>query len=145
MDTYGPATSVQPSSGSEAGAAAARSKRGLARWLLIGCAGILLLGGCAPSTFKFGKTPRFDRLAELTPGGSTADDVRAVLGEPQGRGAARSQGFDLKETWLYESVEVEGATVHMRMLMLFLDKKTGAYHGHMWMASGAVYGLTRDE
>jgi hypothetical protein len=145
MDTYGRATSVRPNSGSEAGAPGARSRQGLSCWLLVACVGILLLGGCAPSTLKFGTTPRFDRLSELTPGVSTSKDVRAVLGEPQGRGAARSQGFDLKDTWLYEGMEVEGATVHMRMLMIFLDHETGAYHGHMWMASGAVFGLTREE
>ncbi len=145
MATFGRATSVQPNSGNEAGALAARSARGLSRGLLIGCMGILLLGGCAPSTLNLGKTPRFDRLSELTPGISTSKDIRAVLGEPQGRGAARSRSFDLKETWLYESMELEGATARMRMLMLFVDQKTGAYHGHMWMASGAVFGLTREE
>jgi hypothetical protein len=34
--------------------------------------------------------------------------------------------------------------VKMRMLMVFLDKDTGVYHGHMWMASGMLIGLTKE-
>ena len=90
-----------------------------------------------------GTPPAVDRLGELKVGLSTSKDVVAVLGEPQGRGATRSPSFGLKNSWLYESAEVEGTTVRMRMLMIFLDKDTGVYQGHMWMASGMLFGQTK--
>jgi len=102
----------------------------------------LMLGGCAP-VMKMGKPPPFERLSELRAGESTVKDVVAVLGQPQGRGATRSPGFGLKDTWLYESSEVDGTKVKTRMLMLFLDKETGVYQGHMWMASGMLIGQTK--
>jgi len=90
-----------------------------------------------------GRPPAVDRLGELKVGLSTSKDVVAVLGEPQGRGATRSPSFGLKDSWLYESAEVEGTTARMRMLMIFLDKDTGVYQGHMWMASGMLFGQTK--
>lgn len=115
-----------------------------ARRVAAACLAVLMLGACAPSVVKMGKPPLVERLTELRWGESTAKDVVAVLGEPQGRGAARSTGFGLKDAWLYESVEVEGAKARMRMLMVFLDKETGVYHGHMWMASGMLVTLTKE-
>lgn len=91
-----------------------------------------------------GKPPAVERLAELRVGESTTKDVVAVLGEPQGRGAARSASFGLKDAWLYESSELDGSKAKMRMLMVYLDKDTGVYQGHMWMASGMVMGLTKE-
>lgn len=93
---------------------------------------------------KMGKTPAFDRLSELKVGISTSKDVTAVLGKPQGRGATRSQSYGLKDAWLYESTETEGAKARVSMLMIFLDKDTGVYHGHMWVASGFLYGQTKE-
>jgi len=103
----------------------------------------LAVGGCATGPMKMGNPPAVDRLSELSAGVSTAKDVIAVLGEPKGRGAARSPTFGLKESWLYESMEVDGTKARMRMLMVFLDKDTGVYQGHMWMASGMLFGQTK--
>jgi hypothetical protein len=112
--------------------------------LVAACFAALILGGCAAPTIKMGKPPLVERLTELRAGESTAKDVVAVLGEPQGRGATRSTSFGLKDAWLYESSEIESMKVKMRMLMVFLDKDTGVYHGHMWMASGMLIGLTKE-
>jgi hypothetical protein len=87
-----------------------------------------------------GKPPRFDRLGELKVNVSTGQDVIAVLGEPQGRGATRSSTYGLKDAWLYESMDMESGKSKMRMLMVFLDKDTHVYQGHMWFASGYLFG-----
>lgn len=104
---------------------------------------VLGLGGCATGPMKIGEPPAIDRLPQLSAGVSTAKDVVAVLGEPKGRGAARAGTFGLKESWLYESMELEGTKARMRMLMVFIDKDTGVYQGHMWMASGMLFGQTK--
>lgn len=103
---------------------------------------ILAANGCAP-TIQFGKPPLTDRLDLLTIDVSTTQDVKAILGEPQGRGAVRSPSFGFKEVWLYESTEVEGSKAHLRMLIVFLDKERGVYHGHIWFASGMLFGQTK--
>jgi hypothetical protein len=115
-----------------------------ARIVAAACFAALIFGGCAPSVIKVGKPPLVERLTELRPGESTAKEVVAVLGEPQGRGASRSATYGLKDAWLYESMEVDGMKVKTRMLMLFLDKDTGVYQAHMWMASGMLVGLTKE-
>lgn len=125
-------------------AASRRNSAARARRVAAACLAVLIFGGCAPSVVKIGKPPPVERLTELRVDQSTAKDVVAVLGEPQGRGAVRSTGFGLKDAWLYESMEVEGARVRTRMLMVFLDKETGVYHGHMWMASGMLVTLTKE-
>lgn len=113
-------------------------------WTALACGiAVALASGCAAPTMKLGSEPRTDRLAELKVNVSSAKDVVAVLGEPQGRGAARAQEFGLKETWLYESAAVEGSNAKMRMLIVFFDKDTGIYQGHMWFASGLLFGQTR--
>ena len=71
---------------------------------------------------------------------STDQDVIAVLGEPQGRGATRSSAYGLKDAWLYESIDMESGKAKMRMLMVFLDKDTHVYQGHMWFATGYLFG-----
>lgn len=117
-------------------------RRAAARIAVASVAG-LLAAGCATGPMKMGTPPAVDRLPELRAGVSTAKDVVAVLGEPQGRGAARSPSFGLKETWLYESMEIEGTKARIRMLMVVLDKDSGVYQGHMWMASGLLIGQTK--
>lgn len=104
---------------------------------------VLATCGCATGPMKMGNPPAVDRLSQLSAGVSTAKDVVAVLGEPKGRGATRSPTFGLKESWLYESMEVDGTKARMRMLMVFLDKDTGVYQGYMWMASGMLFGQTK--
>jgi|GEM_PF-2822425 len=101
---------------------------------------IVMVAGCATPSFKMGKPPRFDRLGELKVNVSTGQDVIAVLGEPQGRGATRSSTYGLKDAWLYESMDMESGKSKMRMLMVFLDKDTHVYRGHMWFASGYLFG-----
>ena len=122
----------------EHGRRRSRAWWGLAAALLVA----LVTGGCAAPSFRMGTPPKFERLGELKAGVSTRKDVVAVLGQPQGRGATRSQTYDLKEAWLYESMDLEAGKGKMRMLMIFLDKDTGVYHGHMWMASGYLFGRT---
>lgn len=143
MATSGPATVVQPrpASNSREGILA-RGYRAIGVVAVCVLAGAMLVG-CSTSATKMGRPPAVERLGELTVGLSTSKDVVAVLGEPQGRGATRSPSFGLKDSWLYESAEVEGTTARMRMLMIFLDKDTGVYQGHMWMASGMLFGQTK--
>jgi len=142
MVTSGRVPKVLPRSVNKAAVPMAR--RWLPGWTLACAFGLLLLGGCAAPTMQMGKPPAVDRLGQLKPGVSTSKDVIAVLGEPQGRGATRSGSYGLKDAWLYESTEVEGTTARVRMLMIFLDKDTALYHGHMWMASGFLYGQTKE-
>ena len=106
------------------------------------CIGAMAVEGCAP-TMKMGVPPPVHRLAELEAGVSTTKDVMAVLGRPQGRGATRSQSYGLKDAWLYESTETEGTKARVRMLMIFFDKETGVYEGHMWGGAGFLYGQTK--
>jgi len=100
---------------------------------------ILVSYGCTPS-IHFGKAPLTDRLDKLKIDVSTRQDIKIVLGEPQGYGAARAPGFDVKEAWLYESTDIEGSKARLRMLMVFVDKERGVYHGHLWFAHGMLFG-----
>lgn len=145
MVTSGPATVAlaRRKVGRSRGATSPDRWRGAAGVVAICALAGMMLGGCATSVMKMGKPPAVERLAELTVGVSTSKDVVAVLGEPQGRGEARSQNLGLKESWLYESSEVEGTRARLRMLMIFLDKETGVYQGHMWTASGMLFGQTK--
>ena len=103
---------------------------------------VIGVNGCSIST-KLGRPPLTDHLDQLTVNESTTRDIRAVLGAPQGRGATRSPSYGLKEIWLYESSEIEGTKSRMRMLMVFIDKDSGLYHGHLWFASGLMLGQTQ--
>jgi hypothetical protein len=103
---------------------------------------ILAINSCTPS-IQFGKPPLTDRLDTLKIDVSTKQDIKAILGEPQGYGAVRSTSFGIKEAWLYESTDIEGVKARMRMLMIFLDKERGVYHGHLWFASGMLFGQTK--
>ena len=102
---------------------------------------VLLMGACATS-LRVGKEPATDRLSELTWNVSTGKDVVAILGEPEGRGATRSPSFGLKEGWFYYYSVTDGARVRTHMLMVFLDKDTHVYQGHMWVASGMLIAPT---
>lgn len=143
MGTSGPAIAPRVKLGSDFDAASLRTWRRAARALATGALIGMAFVGCASPVVKMGRPPAVDRLPELTAGVSTAKDVVAVLGEPQGRGAVRASTFGLKDGWLYESAEVAGTKARMRMLMIFLDKDTGIYQGHMWMASGMLFGQTK--
>jgi hypothetical protein len=108
------------------------------------CAAALLLAvGCAAPVIKLGKPPPTERLSQLKVAVSTAADVRAALGEPQGKGAARLPQTGLQDLWLYEYDEVEGVTVRLRMLMVFVDRDSGRYGGHLWFSSGQLLGMLK--
>ncbi len=92
---------------------------------------------------KAGRPPPTERLSQLKVAVSTAEEVRAALGEPQGRGAARLPQTGLQDLWLYEYDEAEGTTVHLRMLMVFVDRGTGRYGGHLWFSSGQLLGMLK--
>ena len=102
----------------------------------------LVIISCTPS-IQFGKPPLTDRLDMLTIDVSTKQDIKSILGEPQGYGAVQSTSFGIKEAWLYESTDVEGQKSRLRMLMVFVDKDRGVYHGHLWFASGMLISQTK--
>ena len=99
---------------------------------------IVVLGGCATS-MQMGKVPMVDRLGQLTIDVSTAEQIEATLGPPQGRGEISSPSFGLKEAWLYEVTNIDGKQARMRMLMVFIDDERRVYHGHLWFASGTLF------
>lgn len=111
-------------------------------WFVVLSLLVLIINGCTPS-IQFGKPPLTDSLGTLKIDVSTKQDIKAVLGEPQGYGAVRSPSFGIKEAWLYESADVEGSKARLRMLMVFLDKERGVYHGHLWFSSGMLFGQTK--
>jgi len=92
---------------------------------------------------KAGTPPPVERLAQLKVALSTAADVRSALGEPQGRGAVRLPQTGLQDVWLYEYDELEGLTMHLRMLMVFVDRESARYGGYMWFSSGQLLGLIK--
>ena len=73
-----------------------------------------LINACS-TTMTMGKVPLTERLDQLTIDVSTMSEVRAILGEPQGRGAVKSPSFGLKEAWLYESSEMKGMGMTMEI------------------------------
>ena len=105
----------------------------LARLLVLSCT-YLALGGCATS-MEFGTPPATDRLSELKWNVSTAEEVRKLLGEPQGRGATLSTTYGLKDAWYYWSMKFEGQQGRSRMLMVIMDKDLHLYQGHLWVTS----------
>jgi hypothetical protein len=109
---------------------------------MAGAVMVALVAGCATS-YQMGKPPPVARLAELKPGVSTAQELESVLGAPQGRGATRMPNLPLQDVWLYESSQIEGSKARMRMLIVFVDREKGVYQGHMWFASGQLYGQTK--
>jgi hypothetical protein len=90
-----------------------------------------------------GQPPPIDRLAKLQPAVSTSADVRAVLGDPPGRGAVHVPNLPPADIWQYEYVQMEGTKAKMRMLLVFMDKSTGVYGGYMWFSSGQLLSQTR--
>lgn len=145
MVSSGQATVARPTQAASSSQRIVRARLStkLARVVAACCVGALVLGGCAAGKMTMGKPPPVERLSQLTVGVSTGKDVVALFGEPQGRGATRSQTYGLQDAWLYESSETEGTRAHMRMLMVFLDKETGVYHGYMWVGYGMLLGQTK--
>jgi hypothetical protein len=102
-----------------------------------------MLAGCASGPLVIGTPPQVERLAQLKPGISTAQDVSAALGEPQGRGASQQTITPLQDTWVYASTEMQGQNVRSRVLMVFINKPTSTYEGHMWFSSGHIMNVQR--
>lgn len=108
----------------------------------------ILLGGasvaCTEINYTVGtpiETAALDRSLQV--GVSTAADVRAVLGEPTGRGSTQLPiDPEPRETWYYyhEKGRVGEATgtapeVEMRRTFLFVYLDDGRYDGYMWFSS----------
>lgn len=144
MATYGQATTGLPAWRGDESTFARISRFAAIGLVSASCVGLLAAGGCAAPTVRMGKPPAVHRLGELEAGVSTTKDVIAVLGEPQGRGATRSPSYGLKDAWLYESTEAEGTKARVRMLMIFLDKDTGVYQGHLWGGAGFLFGQIKE-
>jgi hypothetical protein len=111
--------------------------RGLALARTVGaCLVVAAAAGCAGGAVDLGRPPPTDRLSLLQPGVSTRDEVLKTLGEPQGRGAGRLPSAPLQDLLLYESDVTDGARMKMTMLIVFIDRATGLYEGHLWFRSG---------
>lgn len=111
------------------------------RWRRLPLAAALVIGllaGCASGPAELGRPLPVDRLAQLTPRASTMADVLRTLGEPQGRGAGRAPLMPLHDLLLYESDVMDGTTMRMKMLIVFVHRGTGLYEGYMWFQSGQV-------
>ena len=143
MVTFGQATTEPQRCGREARTSAPRSRFEAGGLLIACCLAVMAVGGCAAPSIMMGKPPAVERLAELEAGVSTTKDVIAVLGQPQGRGATRSQSYGLKDAWLYESTETQGTRARVRMLMVFFDKETGVYQGYLWGGAGFLIDQTK--
>jgi hypothetical protein len=100
-----------------------------------------LMTGCA-STFRAGQDPPVDKLTQLRPGSSTAAEVVALMGEPQGKGRAAMTSLSVQDIWAYQFVEAEtGSKSRSRVLILFMDERSGVYSGHLWFRSGQILGV----
>lgn len=104
--------------------------------LTASCVVLSLLVGCASGPIELGRPIPTDRLAQLKPGTSTLADVLATLGEPQGRGGGLLPGAPPLDLLLYESDQMDGTKMRMKMLMVFVHRSSGVYEGYMWFHSG---------
>ena len=104
------------------------------RLALVGVAVLALLGCTPPPPLSDGSLVDTDRLAELKPGVSTADTVRATLGSPRGNGMARfNSETGLDTVWYYEIIRIKDKQAQLKLLVVFL--KDEIYDGHLWFAS----------
>ena len=108
------------------------------RTLLASCTALALLAGCALGPMELGRPIPTQRLAQLQPGTSTLADVLATLGEPQGRGRGLLPSVPPLDLLLYESDQVDGTRMRMKMLIVFVHRSTGVYEGYMWFHSGML-------
>lgn len=108
------------------------------RLLAAACATLVLLAGCATGPMELGRPIPTERLLQLKPGTSTLADVLATLGEPQGRGRGLLPGAPPLDRLLYESDQMDGTKMRMKMLMVFVHRSSGVYEGYMWFHSGLM-------
>lgn len=107
----------------------------------------MLLSGCFPNrttTGAFRQVARIDE--ELKRGVSTREDVRRVLGPPNGGGSAiLPPDRILRDVWFYEDIEVLNAVspkpgfvrmdVRQQILLVFFDEEV--FDGYMWFSNAA--------
>jgi len=108
------------------------------RLLAAVCATLSLVAGCATGPMELGRPIPTERLAQLKPGASTLSDVLATLGEPQGRGQGLLPGAPPLDLLLYESDQIDGTKIRMKLLMVFVHRSSGVYEGYMWFHSGLL-------
>jgi hypothetical protein len=111
----------------------ASRRRGAAGALL----GLLVLaGGCAP-TSRIGSPLRTERLADLTVGVSTADQVVQALGPPQGKGMTHSSSLkEPRRILYYHYIEAAAGRTDQSILLVFL--LADRYDGYMWFVAGQI-------
>jgi hypothetical protein len=109
--------------------------------LVAACTALSLLAGCASGPIELGRPIPTERLAQLKPGTSTLADVLVTLGEPQGRGQGLLPGAPPLDLLLYESDQIDGTKMRMKMLMVFVHRSSGVYEGYMWFHSGLLMTL----
>jgi hypothetical protein len=97
-------------------------------------------GGCVSGRLHMGRTVAVEKLeGGLTIGKSTADDVRRVLGEPDGRGEALLPilaGPRTVWSYYYEFSDLSGLEVEhwgRTLLWIYLDGEV--YDGYLWFSS----------
>ena len=98
--------------------------------------GIVLIGlltGCV-STIEYGRWPDTSKLDNLTLYESSMDEVRALLGEPHGKGQGRTPDYpELATIWSYEYAVSTGSASDFSLLIIgFID---GRYYGYTWFSS----------
>lgn len=105
-------------------------------------AGVVLVAvlGCMSGRLEMGAKPPIDRIErDLQAGTSTVADVRRVLGEPDGKGAAMLPihgGPRTVWSYYYEFSEFSGAEVERSgrtFVWVYLDGDK--YDGYLWFSS----------
>lgn len=104
---------------------------GSLRSRIIGFVVVAVLTGC---TAPIGRPLPTNRIARLTRGVSTPQDVLLTLGEPRGSGAARNAAMtEPLVVWSYEHTELEHNTMRLRILLIFFQKEK--YNGYLWFSN----------
>lgn len=100
----------------------------------------LALGGCTTS-MQYGEPVKYKMLENLTPGKSSVDEVKSMLGTPRGHGAARfSAKMDVNTVWYYEYIQSDMKQVKSQILMVFFYQDI--YEGHMWFSAADLLEFT---
>ena len=88
--------------------------------------------GC---TTTIGKMPKIDALATFTPGVSSIEDIRNVLGEPHARGMSRwaTHKEMPAKIWEYQFTKAGGGQIQFTLLIVYILE--GHYGGHLWFSS----------
>jgi len=100
----------------------------------------LAIGGCT-TTMQYGEPVKYKMLENLTPGKSSIDEVKSVLGAPRGQGAARfSAKMDVNTVWYYEYIHSDMKQVKSQILMVYFYQNI--YEGHMWFSAAELVEFT---